>query len=392
MNRTLSLLALGVTVALGGCSTSGNTAVPPAQRVADLSQNKLQFAVGTSNFNGSLGLNTVVTYRQPNGLDGTLLNTPTITGPAGFVNTGSPGFDKNTNTIAGSPQPDPVGTAPRSSTFGTAGGAFAYGFQPNNSNSFGSANFSRYALPFFAPGGTGRFFIGGPPAYPNVRNGTEPASSSGVPFQGFPFGFTNFNLTPVLGTYTLSLVVPTGFDASSRPTTTTVTAAGTLSSLAALPVFPAPAVAFDGTGGATVSVVVPPGVTEALIEIVNITGGCYPAAEFAPAYFTFRTTSSGPQTFTLANNLGPTFGPQTSTPTICTAAQNTAVARAVAPSAPPQPQDSVRVYAVGFNYSAFGAGPPNSSSPTPPIVGANGQADLTQSGAVVYPTPPPTGG
>lgn len=397
MNRKLSLLALGVAVALGGCSTNNNNAVPPTQQTADLSKNVLQFAVGTANLSGAgpatIGLNTVVTYRQPNGLDGTLLNTPTITGPAGFVNNKSTGFDGGTNTIAGSPQP-PVGVAAQPSTFGSTGGAFAYGFQPDNSTTTGAVSFSRFSLPFFPTTPavanvtvTARQFIGGPPAYPNVRNGTEPTNpNTGVPFQGYPMGFTDFNLTPVAGTYSLALVVPTGF-AGSTPTSTTVTAAATLSTLVALPPFPTPTIAFNGTGGATVTAVVPPGVTEAFIVIrdagqANGNPNCYPGSEQPPAYYTFRTTTTGVQTFTLPDTIGPTFSGQPVTPSICTSTMNTATFAKNNPTITPTPAqggDAVTVYAVGFNYGAFAAGPPNSSSPTPTIVGANGQADLTQS-------------
>ncbi len=364
MNRKFSLVALSVAVALGGCSTSGNTGVPPTQQTADLSQNKLQFAVGTANIAGTLGLNTVVTYRQPNGQDGTLLNTPKITGP--FTNTGTAaqaGADAGTNTISGSPQPT-VGTAASPSTFGSSGGAFAYGFQPDNSTTGGGVSFARYTLPFYpqttAPATPTATYIGGPPAYPNVRDATYPAG-----FAGYPMGFTDFRLTPGVGAYTLALTVPTGFDAAGKATSTTVTASGTLSTTAPLPLFATPTFtpATSGgafTGGGTIGVTVPTGVSEALIVLQDTTGSCYPGSNGAPAYFTFLTKTSGAQTITVPPNLGPTFGPQTSTSTLCKG-------------------DSYRLYAVGFNYPAFESGPPNSSSPTPVISGANGQADITTS-------------
>ncbi len=170
MNRNLSLMALGVAVALGGCSTSGNTGVPPTQQTANLSQNTLQFAVGTANIAGTLGLNTVVTYRQPNGQDGTLVNTPRITLP--FTNTtpaSQSGADSGTNTISGSAQPV-AGTSASPSTFGSAGGAFAYGFQPDNSTVAGGVSFARYALPIYATGTT--------PGYTDDarRHGASPTS------------------------------------------------------------------------------------------------------------------------------------------------------------------------------------------------------------------------
>lgn len=378
MNRKLSLMALGVAVALGGCSTSGNTGVPPTQRTADLSQNKLQFAVGTANIAGTLGLNTVVTYRQPNGRDGTLLNTPKITGP--FTNPGTvaqAGADAGTNTISGSAQPL-VGTAATPSTFGSSGGAFGYGFQPDNSTTGGGVSFTRYALPIYAAGTTSPFttitpnsatvppvaipYLGGPPAYPNVRDATFPAG-----FVGYPMGFTDFRLAPAAGTYTLALQVPTGFDATGTATSTTVSAAGTLASLTPLPTFASPTFtpASSGTpatftGGGTIAVTVPVGVTEAMVILQNRDGSCYPGSNGAPAYFTFLTRTTGAQVITVPPNLGPTFGPQTSTKTLCTG-------------------DNYRLYAVGFDYPAFESGPPNNTSPTPAISGANGQADVTTS-------------
>jgi hypothetical protein len=369
LNRKLSLMALGVAVVLGGCSTSGNTGVPPAQQTADLSQNKLQFAVGTANIAGTPGLNTVVTYRQPNGQDGTLLNTPTITLP--FTNTATAaqaGADAGTNRISGSPQPV-VGTAASPSTFGSSGGAFAYGFQPDNSTTGGGVSFARYALPIYGAGTAPPFttttataipYIGGPPAYPNVRDATFPAG-----FVGYPMGFTDFRLTPVVGTYGLTLQVPTGFTPGGTPTSTTVSASGTLASTATLPTFPTPTFTptLSGgafTGGGTINVTVPAGVTEALITLQNRDGSCYPGSNGPPAYFTFLTKTPGAQVITVPANLGPTFGPQTITKTLC-------------------PGDRYRLYAVGFNYPAYESGPPNSTSPTPTIAGANGQADITTS-------------
>lgn len=371
MNRKLSLMALGVAVALGGCSTSGNTGVPPTQQTADLSQNKLQFAVGTANIAGTPGLNTVVTYRQPNGQDGTLLNTPTIALP--FTNTATAaqaGADAGTNRISGSAQPV-VGTAATPSTFGSSGGAFAYGFQPDNSTTGGGASFARYALPIYAAGTTPPYtttptsnsavpYLGGPPAYPNVRDATYPAG-----FVGYPMGFTDFRLTPAVGSYGLALQVPTGFTAGGTPTSTTVSASATLATTATLATFPTPTFtpASSGgafTGGGTINVTVPAGVTEALIILQDRDGSCYPGSNGAPAYFTFLTKTTGAQAIAVPANLGPTFGPQTSTKTLCTG-------------------DRYRLYAVGFNYPAFESGPPNSTTPTPVVTGANGQADITTS-------------
>lgn len=382
MNRKLCFIALSTALALGGCSTSGNTGVPPGQQTANLNANVLQFAVGTANIAGTLGLNTVVTYRQPNGLDGTLLNTPTITLP--FINTTPPaqsGNDSGTNRISGSPQPL-VGTAASPSTFGSAGGAFAYGFQPANSTTGGGVSFTRYALPIYAPGTTPGYttttavavpYIGGPPAYPNVRDGTYPSG-----FQGYPLGFTDFQLAPVLGTYSLNLNVPTGFTSGGTPTSMNVVANGTLSTLVPLPAFPTPVFTPNGSGGGSIAFTVPAGATEAIVILQNRDGQCYPTASGsgAPAYFSFTTHTVGAQVATVPNNLGPTFGPQTSTPTICTKAQVAAFQSIPLASAT---GDRWRIYAAGFNYPAIEAGPPTNLSQAPTITGSNGQADVTTS-------------
>jgi hypothetical protein len=384
VKRTLIVLAVGFSTTFAGC-TSGQVGVPPTQVAVDpIGSNKLEFAVGTANIGGVVtGLNTVVSWRQPNGLDGTLLSTPTITGPAGFVNNGgaaAAGNDNGTNTISGSPQPI-VGTAASPSTFGSAGGAFAYGFQPNNSTTAGGVSFARYSLPFFAPAApvtgfpstasataistspTAVPFIGGPPTYQNVRDGTFPSG-----FQGYPLGFTDFNLTPVAGTYTLTLNVPTGFNSQGVATSGNVTTSATLTSLAPLPTFAPPVFTPDLTGGGTITGVVPAGVTEALFILLDRTGGCYPGTNGAPAYYGFRVNTPGPVTIAVPNRMGPTFGAQTSTPTICTATQNGT------PNG-----DAFRVYAVGFDYPALEAGPPGNRSQTPTIIGAGGQSDITQS-------------
>ena len=382
MNRTTIVTALVCAAALAGC-TSGNTGVPPNQTsVNPITSNVLEFAVGTANIAGFTGLNTVVSYRQPNGLDGTLLNTPTITGPAGFVNTtpaAQSGNDSGTNSISGSPQPLPAGTAAVPTTLGTSGGAFAYGLQPNNSTTAGGVSFARYALPVYAPGTTSPYttitpaaapvampYIGGPPFFPNVRDGTFPSG-----FTGYPLGFTDFRLAPAAGSYTLTLNVPTGFDRNGNPTSANVSASATLASLVPLPTFATPVFTPDGTGGGSIAVTVPAGVTEAFVILQNRDGGCYPGANAAPAYFGFRTTTIGAQVIPVPNRMGPTFGSQTSTPTICTLAQNTALGGSSG--------DRFRVYAVGFDYPALEAGPPGNRLQAPTIAGGSGQADVTTS-------------
>ena len=379
--QRLTIAALAA-VALAGC-TAGQAGVPPTQRAVDVSQttNALQFAVGTANIAGvATGLNTVVTWRQPNGLDGTLLSTPTISGPANFINSGSAtaaGTNAGTNVISGSPQVT-LGTTAIPSTLGTAGGAFGYGFQPANSSASSNApSFARYALPFFAPASvTAVPYIGGAPAYPNVRDGTFPSG-----FQGYPMGFTDFNVVPALGTYVLSLVVPTGFDSAGNLTTTTATASGTLSNAAPLGTISGVTFTADGAGGGTVSATITdPRITEA-VAIVRIgtvasaaaagTGACYPAPNQGggtngTVYYTARVTAFNPGVVTfpaIPSNIGPTYATQKTTRSTCSG-------------------DKAQVYVVGFDYPAFAAGPPQNVQKTPTIVGTGGQADISTSAVV----------
>jgi hypothetical protein len=340
---------------------------------------KLQFAVGTANIGGTAtGLNTIVTFRQPNGLSATLVNSPTIVGPAGFrvPTAASAGTDAGTNHISSSPQTPANQPNPPATTFGQSGGAFGYGFMNANSSTGGSTNVSpsfMFSLPIYAATSAQFKYVGGPPAFPNVRTGTYPAG-----FAGYTEGFVDFQLTPgggalATGTYTLNVVVPT-----SAYTNDTVTATANLSSLALLPTFAPPVLTPDGTGGGTVTLTVPPGVTEAYVNVVNLTGKCYASSATGNAttvYYTLRTTTIGTQTLTLPNNLGPTTQSGATTHTLCTSAESAAFNANFGTTG----GDNYRVYAVGFDYPAYAAAYPFNTSQTPVITGAGGQSDVTTS-------------
>jgi hypothetical protein len=346
--RLLSLVALGGLSALSACTSGQSAIVPPSTAVNLAATAKLQFAVGTANIAGTPGLNTVVTFRQPNGLSATLVNTPTITGPATFAVPGS-GLDTGTNTISGSPQVA-AGLASIKTTFGQSGGAFAYGFAPLNISQNSPANFGAYCLPFYAlPPGTPvcpsnqvQYIIGPGNTYvSNFRDGTQAPG-----FGGYASGFTDFAAAPVAGTYTLGVKIPLAI--GSVPD---FTAAATLGTTVPLPLFAPPVYTTDGAGGGTVALTVPAGVTEALVYVLDGTTG---------NFYTLLTRTTGPQTLTLPSNIGP-------------------IVKGVAgPSIPLK--DPVQVYAVGFNYPAIEASPIGKGpAQTPVITGANGQADITTS-------------
>ncbi|MGH7727911.1 MAG: hypothetical protein ACREM2_03850, partial [Vulcanimicrobiaceae bacterium] len=176
-------------------------------------------------------------------------------------------------------------------------------------------------------------------------------------FLGYTAGFTAFyGAAAVAGSYQLTLNV----FSSTSPTFTTQ-ATGTLSSKAALPLFATPTFTEDTKGGGTASVTVPAGCTEALVYIVDLNGNTNTAKSNPVVFYTVEVTGSGTQTATLPDSLGPapgTLGPQPSL----------------------NAGDPYLVYAVGFDYPAFEAGPPANTSAAPPITGSNGQADLTMSG------------
>jgi len=349
-----TLLPLSIAAFLVACSSNG-TSVTPGGSPTNLAQNaKLQFAVGTANvaFDGAIGLNTVATFRQPNGASATLVNTPTITGPAGFVVPGTaPAADAGTNHISASPQNPNVTQTPTPTTFSNTGGVFSYGFGPFNnsaSEALYPGNPPLYPQPFYSANG-GMEFIGGPPAYPFFNDGTYPAG-----FQGYSQGFNAFEATPVAGAYTLSVNVPIANAASQ-----TFSASATLTNTVVLPTLPTPAFTPDGAGGGTATLTVPPDprVVETLVYVADTTKGTY--------YTLGPSHATGAVTLTLPDNLGPCRG---------SGCQSGANAKPSISSG-----DSYQVYAASYDYPAFEASPPINTSQTPTITGSNGQADVTLS-------------
>lgn len=355
LNRIIKFAALAAMGAIVAGCTSAGSAVEPSVSQANLSANKLQFAVGTANFAGTVGLNTVTTYRQPNGLSAVLVSTPTITGPAGFVvnaTAAQAGVDSGTNHISGSPQVDP-GTAAIPSTFGTAGGAFAYGITPENYTTSGSASYAVYSQPFYNVTSAtvqARAYRGGPPLYPQFRDGTFPSA-----FLGYTQGWDAFvNVTLAAGTYGLSVNVP-----SANATGITQTASGTLSTVVPLGAMALPTFNRSGANGGTVAFVAPVGVVESIVYITDTTTSAH-GVQSSSIFYSAMAAGAGPQVVTFPDNIGPRAFGGPAGPTFITG-------------------DTLRVVVVGYNYPAFEASPPGNTSQTPTIVGANGQADITVS-------------
>lgn len=367
--------AIGASFLLASC-TSGNSAIEPPFKSTDVTANKLVFAVGTANYQGiTTGLNTVVSFRQSNGSSGTLVNTPNITGPTGFLvpNVTSAGVDANTASITGAPQSQQPGGTVTNDTFGQAGGAFSYGFLPVNAGNTtignGIGGFTPYTQPFYADNlapTAPQLFLGGPPAYTNVRTGTYPSG-----FVGFSQGFDIFaGTTLAAGSYGLTLTIPT-----SPTTNGTVATTATLASTAALATYANPTVADDGANGANITLTVPAGVTETIVDVVDSGQDAAAAAPVpchgsysAPYYYTVVDHTAGPATVTinLPGNVGP-ISPTTgaATPTLCVG-------------------DDYAAFAVGTDYRAYESGPgqtdPAGIAQAPNFL-TGPQADITISAA-----------
>jgi hypothetical protein len=348
IERTGILAALTVAA---GCSSGQSSAQPPTTGV-NVANYKAQLAVGVATFvDGSKGLNVVATFRQPDGLSGTLVNTPTITGPASFrVPAGMGGVDGGTNHISGSPQVPPLST-PISTTLGESGGVFTYGLAPDNSDTSGSLyNFvydgafydSTGALMGADSGGNPIEFRGGPPSYPNVLDGTYPSG-----FEGFTQGFTEFDTAPVAGNYSLSIVVAAANAATvtvtGNPGGTITNTAGSLGAITAAPTF-----VEDGKGGGTASCTVPATATETLVDITDVT---------AITFFSSVVKGGGAITTTFAPNLG-AYVSGAAGPTLTAG-------------------DEYSVSCIAANYPAFESGPPSNLQELPTITGSNGQADIS---------------
>ncbi len=342
MQSSVKYFIMGAIVALGAGCTSGNGALEPPFTSVNLHDNKLQLAVGVATFSdGTAGLNAVATFRQPNGLSATLLNTPTLTGPFTVPAAASAGTDAGTNHITGSPQALP-GTVPAVTTFGQSGGVFAYGFAPDNSTTSGAPHYGVYTQAFYGTAAlTGGELRGGPPAYPTTTNGLfDPA------FTGYTLGFTTFAMAPVAGAYNLSVNIPSG----NNPGATITAPTATLTSTVGLPAFAAPpAFVEDGAGGGTATCTPPAGTTETLVEFVDNTTA-------AGVFYTVVVPGGGAVTATLPDNLGPTKTSAT-TPSIPTG-------------------DSYFVECIAADYPLFEAGPPGNTQQTPTITGPTGQSDI----------------
>ena len=362
MRTSSKFIASVALLGLATACTSGNSALSPAYTSASLSSDRLAFAVGVATFpDGTQGLNVVTTWRQPNGLSATGLDTPFISGPTAFVvpPSAQAGDDAGTNTISGSLEVLPGQTA-KPTTFSTTNGIFAYGIEPDNSTASGAFATGVNTLPFYddqdpnCQAGNAACpadnFIGGPPAFPNFKDGSYPTG-----FVGYSEGFTSFWATPVAGTYSEKLTIQT----SNAGTYVSPVVSATLNSTAGLPAWTVvPTFTPDGTGGATVTFTPPAGVTETLVNVVDQSiGGYYTAV-----------ATGGATSVTFPDNIGP-GDPATTTFNA---------------------GDTILIQLVGVDYPAFEAAPPANTKIVPTLAGTNGQTDVTTTDVCwTYETSPP---
>jgi hypothetical protein len=201
--------------------------------------------------------------------------------------------------------------------------------------------------PFF---GTAFDYMVGPPAVPFFNDGTFPGL-----FAGYSPGFTTFEVPPVSGQYSLSVLA-----AAQNAPQVTYTAQASLNAATVLGSIGVTATkAGAPAGGLTGTVTtVPAGATETEVFVVDVHNGTQTFYTVGPL------SGTGTVAWTLPGNLGPCTG---------SGCQNTA------PTASLQSGDNYFVAAVSYDYPAFEAGPPANKQQKPAIVGAAGQADLTMS-------------
>jgi hypothetical protein len=385
--RCLNFSAALVALSLAACSGSGTSPDIPTQ--ANLAASVLQFNVGTANLFGDTpaaavaGTNVVVTYRQAAGqlnpgASAALVSSPSLTvpnvlaGPAGVsgglsatIRSGPSASEIGTGTMTSTGQ-----TSTNLTTFGYGAGAFGLGIEPFNYGNRGKADSTvPFPLPLYdkVASDPNQFLpIGGLPAFDPAGN----AAATAIP--GVPLGLDVFALAPAIGTYSLSVAVP------ANTGTTTSTASAPITSIALLPAVapPVPTV-ITATGGASFTVVVPPGVTEAYVQIedtgptVPNSASCLNAKPSAPVFYTFHVTASGTVTLPAGS--------------FCTAAANNTAAGVTNSDG-----DGFVVQTIGFDYPAFAISYPSSlGNPAPSLAGLSGthQADITVSSSAYYSNP-----
>jgi hypothetical protein len=252
---------------------------------------------------------------------------------------------------------------------------------------------------------------GGPPAYEpdgnamGVRDGLNDLGA----VLGVNEGITIFQgLAARAGTYTLNVAVPTGQSTSGTSAYATVSANATLAATAPVigPVT-SPVMTEDGTGGGSFpGFTLPPGATEALLQITDYgplgnpastlncdssANGTSVGTNLFDVYYTV-VVHAGAATPVLPDADGPNLdaGQGASAlvpgPTLCTDAQNIAAQTAAGVYAAGDPDPGADVYSIqeiAVDYPLYEASPVFGGQ-TPTIVGASGQSDISISVPIAY--------
>jgi len=377
----LAIIAIGALVT--GCSGSANqtSTIPKVTSFDPVAGSTLQFAVGTANIAGTVGLNTLATLRQNSGAAAgasVLSNAPSILGPSGFVvpSAADAYGDAGTASITGMLQTSLV-TTPPTSTFDPAMGpasiVSSYGILPaavNNSNT--TPNLIPSALPYYVSANAllsaPLEYIGGPPAFTppghtSAQDGTFPGAPGAYP--GYTLGFVDFQAAPVSGSYGLNVVIPTGIDSSGKSGFATKSATATLNAGTVLAAWSiAPTFAPDGAGGGTITLNFTggAGITEEFVELVNTGGSAAPCQSVgkAPYYYTFQV-APGAATVVVPDTIGAAAPGKPQPRTLCAG-------------------DGYAVYGFAVDFPLVESAFPNSAgNVAPTIVGAGGQVDVTTS-------------
>lgn len=421
-----------------GCTTGQVGALPPVS-TAPLSSDTLQFAVGTATIaqpagGAYLGLNVVATFRQPNGEPATVQNTPTIAGPADFsdglagVPTGRiyglrpSQVQSASQLLKQTPQFGYLQPTIDGSLFTSLVGVFGDGLAPLNivaqaqnqavlpaiptvtgcfgvvpqsdiptvlpgTYAFNALRYTALLLPLFGASPTqisclphvqsvvATHYYGGPPAWPSPQGYGYP-----IGFPGFPLGFTDFATPPVAGAYSLDVAVVANSDGTSYNTVTKSAALPASAVSHPLAVLAQPALRIQSDGSAFIDVTVPAGVSEAIVlasttrcDNAQATNSAIPDQQYG-----LVVHQAGRYSLFLKSNLGPPDASGQPLHTFCTAADTQKYGTGSA---------SFSLSAVGFDYPAYEASYPQSTTGNPPITngdGHSGTADITTSSPIIH--------
>jgi hypothetical protein len=298
-----------------------------------------------------------------------------------------------------------INETPNATTFGQSAGVFALGILPSNSTNNGTPySYQPLPQPFYDSSTGVTIPWGGPPTFDpdgkgdGVRDGyNDNALNTGV--QGVSLGIDVFEgVTTPAGAYTMSLQIPNGISSSGSSSYSTVPATANITSTTLLPDLVSPAMVEDGAGGGSFSALAPTitaPFTEVFVQVTdygpggapgapvgNCQGPLGPGAEAGPVYYTLLYHPGDAAT---ALNLPDMIGPNSKagqsafqlSPTLCTAAQNTAVLGAATPA------DTYSVQLIGTDYPLYEASPLFGAN-APTLTGANGQADISMSYPILY--------